>query len=178
MDLPTKGILTGTFNLLGKRSQSSTATGGTGSNTAAAQNTVQTGVDNVLSILEGPTYLPQITASAGWQIANNLRARNVLGALGPTSMGTGSIALSGTHTSYYTDKAIIDKAINQTQSALAYVLQESAGVRATVFDFPAIKYANGKRVAGGKDQDVMAEMSWTAFRNSTENKTFRITRFS
>jgi len=176
-NIPVDNIVTGVFRLLGKSCSSPTATVGTGTNTAAAQNPVQTGVDNVLSVLEGTSYTPQATVSAALDLKNNLRARLQLGTLGPVSIGTGTINLTGKHTSYYTDKAIIDKANAQTVSALAYILQESAGANAIVFDMPRIKYSAGRRVAGGINQDVMADMDFTAYRHPTEGVTFRIVRF-
>jgi len=175
MTLPVDNIITGTFGLLGKRSVSAAATGGTGSNTAPAQNPVETGVDNVLSILEAG--VPQQTISATFELLNNLRARLALGNLGAISMGTGTVNVTGKHTSYYTDKAIIDKALNQTESYLAYVLQESTGANAMILDWPKIKYSNGKRVAGGINTDVIADMDWTAYRHPTEDCTMRIVRF-
>lgn len=176
MEIPVEGIVTGTFGLIGKSSASAAATVGDGANTASAQNQVMTGVDNALTILENLT--PQGSIQAGWQLANNLRARLQLGTLGPVSMGTGTVNVTGTHRSYYANKALIDKGNNQTQSALAYVLQESAGANAVIFDWPAIKYQSAKRVTPGINQDVIADMAWTAFRHATEGITMRIVRFA
>jgi len=177
LEIPVDNIVTGTFGLLGKKSASASATAGTGSNTASAQNQVDTGVDNALAILEGPAYTAQGTVSANFELQNNLRTRQQLGTLGPVSLGTGTVNVTGQHRAYYTDKGIIDKANNQTVSALAYVLEQSAGSNAVVFDFPSIKYSAGKRVTPGINQDVIADMTWTAFRNATEGITSRIVRF-
>lgn len=70
----------------------------------------------------------------------------------------------------------MDKYLAFTSSSVALRFQDTAG-NVMVFDMPKIKYTSGKRVAGGINQDVLAEMGFTAFRDPTEGITFRIVRF-
>ena len=181
LDTNTDGILTGAFGLIGKKGQSASATGGDGSNTAAPTKPVMNAVDNVKKIVEaGSSYgVTQI----GMSIANNLRARQQVGTLGAISLGSGTMQASGSHTAYYDDETVIDKYLNDTETSLAQVFEDSntggsLGLgNGYVIDFPRVKYTDGQRVGGGINQDVLAQMQWQAFRHATELVTVRIARF-
>ena len=48
---------------------------------------------------------------------------------------------------------------------------------AYVFEFPRVKFTSGQRNAGGTEQDVFADLQFTAYRETTEDVTIRIVRF-
>ncbi len=171
-------IITGQIGLIGATETSGTASTGSGYN-AANSNEVMEAIDHVPVLIEG-TILPANAFAAteiSWEVANNLRARAQIGTLGAISIGIGSFNVTGALRAYYASKTTCDKYINNQYSALAYVLQADSVANAYVFDFPKIKYSAARRVAGGKDQDVMMEANWEAIRHGTEGKTMRIVRF-
>lgn len=168
------GILTWSFGWLGKSATSQTATTGDGSPTAAATDGVMNAIDNVSAVLEnGSSY---DVAAVNFQLQNNLRARLQVGTLGAVSIGSGTVSLSGGHQAYYESQTIIDKYLNDTETSLAIIFSKATD--AYVFEFPAMKYSSGQRVAGGINQDVLADMQFTAFRKASENVTFRIAKFT
>jgi len=168
------GLVNGSFGFVGKSAQSNTATLGDGSPTAAATNDVMNAIDDVQAVLEN--YTSYDVTQLSMSLVNNLRARLQVGTLGAVSLGTGTVGLTGGHQAYFESKAVMDKYLNATSSALSFIF--SKGTNAYVVDMPRIKYSSGQRVAGGINQDILADMQWTAIRDATEDATIRIARFA
>jgi hypothetical protein len=77
---------------------------------------------------------------------------------------------------YFESKAILDKFLNQTSSSLAILMEDTDG-NAYILDLPRLKYTAGQRNAPGQSQDVIADMGFTAYRDSAEDVTIRIAKF-
>lgn len=164
------------FGWLGAKAESDTSTVGDGSNTAAGTNSIMNAVDNVPTLLEASGASADLCVqSFGLTLQNNLRAKNKIGTLGAFELGKGSIGLTGTFQSYFNDAAIIDSYLNFTSSGIAMRFADASS-NVMILDIPNVYYTNARRVAGGKDQDVIADLSWTAVRDSTEDVTIRIVR--
>lgn len=175
LNMTPDAIVTGAFSLLGKDEASATATFGDGSDTAAAANDVLNAIDHVKTIFEGGTAY----ASNGFSInlANNHRARKVLGTLGAASIGTGTIDVTGSLSAYYSSKTLADKYLNFTASSLALRILDASS-NAYVIDMPRVKYSNARRVGGGINTDVLMAADFQAIRHPSENKTIRIVRWA
>ena len=111
-----------------------------------------------------------------FSLNNNLRQRNVIGTLGPTSMGSGTLAIGGTLRAYYESAALADKHLNFTESSLAIVVQDPDG-SGYVFEFPSVKYTQGPRNATGQNTDVIIDLSFEVKRNASEDVMVRIVKF-
>lgn len=168
------GIVTGAFRFLGRTEASAAATAA-GSTTAAPTEDVMNAIDDCKMVVENGGAQYDVTALTV-QLRNNLRARLQVGTLGAVSMGVGSVEVSGTHQAYYTSKAVMDRYLNYGATSLAQGFYKNG--KGYVFDFPRIKYSAGRRVGGGINADVMAEMSWNAMLDPTELITVRVARFS
>ncbi|MCP4660985.1 MAG: hypothetical protein GY856_36755 [bacterium] len=168
-------IVTGGFDFLGRLGDSLAATEGDGSNTAAGTTTVCNAVDNAEWIMEGSVAYP--STAYNHTITPNLRPRQVIGTLGAESMGQGTIGVTGGHTAFYADATVMDKHLDMTETNIAVCFKDTDG-HYLVFDYPRAKYSSGRRVAGGINQDVFAEMEWTAIRESTEDVTVRIAKYA
>lgn len=173
--ITTQQIGTGSFSFMGKSAASAAATSGSGSFTAAPTADVLNAVDNVLAILENMGDFDATEFS--FTVADNLRARSQIGDLGSTSIGAGSLNVTGKVRAYFTTPTIIDKNLNYTTSSLAIIQVDSAG-NAYIIDLPRLKYTDSSRVAGGQNADVMADMSFEAYMHPTETITIRIVRFA
>ena len=174
LNVSGEGPITGSLTFLGSRETSKTATAGSGY-TAAPTNDVMNAVDNVVNILEGASAFSARTLTV--QVQNNLRTRLQLGTLGAISLGKGKCAVSGTLQAYFTTKAIMDKYLNFTSTSLAVLLRDTAG-NAYIVDLPRVKYMSGRRVAGGENQDIIADLAFSASMHPTETVTIRIVRFA
>lgn len=186
LNIAADGIVTGTFGILGKAETLAGSSGGSGY-TAANANPTMTGVSDVLGIIAGtPTVNVdnqfEVTAM-GVNGANNLRARKVVGNLGPKSYGPGKSAWNGTVQAYFEDQAAVDDFLGFDGTSLAAVMKDdvttgSEGVgNRYVIDFPQVKYSSGPRNASGENTDIMLDLGWTAYYDPTETHTVRIVRF-
>lgn len=167
-------ILTGTFSFLGSKEESAASHPGTGVDTATTTS-VMNSIDHIKVILEGAATFNATQFSLS--LENNLRARQQLGTLGAISLGSGQIGLSGSLQSYLADSSLIDKYLNFTTSSLAVAIEDGAG-NGMVVELPSVKYTNGARVAGGLNQDVIADMQWSAFKDATDARMIRVARFA
>lgn len=166
--------ITGTFGMIGALEASATATLGDGSNVAASSNQEMNSIDHIPGLLQGGAVLDLLKID--FNLNNNLRARNIIGNLGAQSMGSGSIDLTGNLQAYFTDHTLMDLYLNWTSTSLAVISEDDAG-NAYILDFPNVKLSAGKRPATGLNVDVIADMQFVAYRDGTEDVTFRIVRF-
>lgn len=174
LNVTSDGIVTWTFGWLGALSQSNTATLGDGSPTAAATDSVMNAIDDVqLVFANGTSY--DVT-SFNFQIQNNLRARLQVGTLGAISLGSGTINATGAHQAYYNTITEMDAYLNDTARDFGIIFFKDTD--AYVIEFPQAKYSSGQRVAGGINQDVLADMAFQAYRDASEDVTIRIAKFS
>lgn len=169
-------VLTAGFNWIGAKEKSATATIGTGTNTAVTTNPIMNAVDNVVKILEGSGATADFCAqNLTLQLNNNLRAKNKVGTLGAFGVGKSSVSVTGTVQAFFNDAAVMNAYLNFTNLHLATRFADSDG-DVYILDIPSIKYTAGRRVAGGINQDIIADLSWTAKRDTTEDVTIRIVR--
>lgn len=164
-------IITGTFSFQGKDASSATASAA-GSTTSATTTAQMNAIDHVTNVQEGggSTDITQFELN----ITNNLRPRPQVANLGPIDYGLGTIEVSGTLQKYFASKTLMDKYLNFTTSSLEIVLND--GSNSYTIEIPAIKFTSGRRVAGGRNQDVIADLQWEAFRDSSTGNTIKITR--
>jgi hypothetical protein len=173
LSVASSQIITGSAGFMGKTEASIAASNGSGY-TAAPTNDVMSATDNVTAILEN--YAQYDSTQFSISLNNNLRDRLQIATLGPKSIGMGEVGLTGTVQAYFASTAVMDKYLGNTPSALAigFLDGNSSGY---LFDCPRVKYTAGRRVAGGKNTDIIADMAWTAYREPTELVTLRIARF-
>lgn len=171
-------IITGSFSFLGK-SQASGTTDLASSTTTAAANDVFNAIDHVLAVFEGGLTAADVATVTDFtfQLNNGLRDRQVVGTLGAQSIGSGTCDVSGTLQAYFTSKTILDKYLNFTKTNLSIVIRSSTNT-GYVVDLPAVKFSDGGRTAGGQNDDVMADLSFVAYRDATLGYTVRVTRFT
>jgi hypothetical protein len=178
LDVKADQIITAGFEFLGSKETDLTGSLGTGY-TPAPTNEVMAGVDDVFAVCEGKSAAMAVLNDVNnfsFQIQNNLRNRLRVGTLGAFSIGAGTINGSGTVQMYFSTSALMQKYLNFTETALAFPLLDSGG-NGYVFDFPAVKFNRGQRVAGGQNTDIMADMGFMIKRDATEGITLRIARF-
>jgi hypothetical protein len=175
LDASRGAVITGTFTIIGSTETSQTATTGDGSPTAAPTNDVMAAVDEINAIFENGEKLGSTQFS--FSVENNLRTRSELGTLGASEApGSGKFRVTGTLQAYFKTKALMDKYLNRTVTNLAIALEDGAG-NGYVFEFPEVRFTNGRRVAGGQNTDIMADMDWSAYMDASEGITMRVVRF-
>lgn len=168
VNVPVDGIATISFSVLGKSSSSTTSDDGTPG--TASTNEAINAVDNVKPIIEGTGTFT--ATSVGFTVENSLRGRQQIGTLGNVSVGSGKFLVQGTLQGIFSSSTIIDKFLNQTESQLAIPITDDAG-NSMCFYFPAVKYTSASRVTPGEDQDILADLSWSAFMDATQGVMMR-----
>ena len=135
-----------------------------------------TSTDHVQRVLENGAAV----ASTGFsfQVENNLRTKYQLGTLGATSFNPGDLVITGTLQAYFDTATLYNKFINQTETSLDLELNdETSDVgNSMVFSFPTVKFTDAQRVAGGRNEDIIADISWQATYNSTQACSIRISK--
>ena len=173
MTISASEIITGTFSFMGKEEETDTSTAAVDT-VAASTNQVFSGVDHVVRILDNMTSTA--ITSLNFSINNNYREQVVLGTLGPVSMGSGSVDVSGSITKYFEDTTQLARYIAFTATSLAAILQDDDG-NAYVIDMPNVKFTGNRHAAGGPDTYIMEEIDFQAVVDATEQVTFRIARY-
>jgi len=174
VSISADAYINGTFNFIGKNESSEESSEGSGY-TAATTEDAMAAVDDVVAIYENMSSVQLIELS--FSLGNNLRPKNVIGTAGPIGINAGSITLTGTVQMYFESATVLNKFIDFTSSRLAVVTEDTDG-NAVIFEFPEIKYTSGRRVAGGQNTDIIADLGFTAYEDPTENVTIRIAKFA
>jgi hypothetical protein len=112
----------------------------------------------------GPNYV----MSAKFDIANNLRRQLAVGSLGAIGIGNGEFQVTGTLSTYFGDKSVLDLIVNNTRTSFDIRLGRLDGNKTTlVFDFPIIKLSSGSPAVSGKNADVMIDADFQAIKDAT-----------
>lgn len=178
ISLAAQEISTVTFGFLGRTATRDTSTIDNDSTyTAANTNPVMNGVSDVKAVYENGNLLSTTNClqSITVDLNNNLRQINCVGKLGLSGIGTGKADVTGTFTAYFDDEIFYEDYLNSTETSLAFVIEDSDG-NAYVFDLPRVKFESGVVVAGGQDQDVVAEIGFRALRDATFLYTYAINK--
>lgn len=164
-------IVTGTFNFMAQDSSIGTAiiSGATyGSATTTEPFDSFSG-----TITEGGGAIATVT-SVEMTLENGLSPLFVVGSALTDQPVIGKSRVTGTLTTYFQSKALLDKFINETSSSLVFVLQDPAG---NTYDFtlPDIKYTGGQPDVDGEGEVTIA-LPFTALYDSTEGSNLTIER--
>jgi len=179
LEFATAAIVTGAISFMGKSGAIAGVTVGTGNPIAAPTADVMNAVSNVLGIFEGAT-LAELTSKMsklGISVKNSLRGQNAIGTLGNVGIGTGRCDVSGTLSAYFENDTLYAKFLANTTTGLAWRAQDAVG-NAYIISVPKVKLSDGTVVAGGADQDVMADFSWQAVMHATFGFTISIDKFA
>lgn len=170
-------IITGAFNFMGKKETSPTPSSSiaTGTPKDAPTYDVMNAVANVTGIFENGTTLAvtQIDLS----LVNNARERLQVATLGSISMGFGRVNVTGSFQAYFKTSTQMDKVLSYSDSTLAFAVTDNSG-NIYVIELPRVKLESGSRPAGGTNTDIIQNIGFGAIRNSSEDVTIRMVRFS
>lgn len=167
-------IITMAMGVMAQKEASASATIGNGSYTAAATNSVVSATNDVFMVMENLAKFD--VTQVGININNNLRTRTQVASLNPISIGSGTCTVTATVGAYFTSQTIVNKCLNFTTTNLV-VITRDAGNNAYLFELPQVKVTNAKRNAQAQNQDVMADLTISAFMHPTELVTIRVVKW-
>lgn len=179
LDVSAGSIITGDLQFMGKSASAPIGTTvGTGAAAAPPANPVMNAVSNVAAFFENGAALAGTYAKAyKISVNNGLRGKNAIGVLGNIDIGLGDFMVTGSLETYFEDTVIYNKFRNATESSIAVRVVDSSN-NCYIITLPNIEYTDGNIVAGGINQDVMAQMQFQAKLHTTLNCTMQIDRFA
>ncbi|MDB5618467.1 phage tail tube protein [Tardiphaga sp.] len=180
VDAKTQAIATYTKNYIGKSASAVTTRVSGATDVAAPTYGVLNTSTNVGRLgFDGSTITgPNFVTGAMFNVNNNIRAQQAIGSIGAVGTGNGEFTVTGTLDTYFGDKSIYDKIVNNTLTSFDMRVGRSDGNRESyVFDFPSIKLGSGSPSVSGKNADVMINAGFTAFMSATLGYTCSASRF-
>jgi hypothetical protein len=168
LSVETGSIVTGTLTLSGRgevdMDPSRTNLSTTGATEVDPDTTLQlNATSNVGNLFEGGVALTTAIGSISLTIENNLRNVNVVGSKYPADVNAGFVDVTGSLMAYFEDKALFDKFVDHTQSALSFSFTDGDG-NVIVFDLPRIYYGTGSPTTPGGNEEVDLTMEFTSIR--------------
>lgn len=139
-------MVTGAFGLIGKNMTTATAIVTGATYPVINTNSVMDSFTG--SLLEGGSAIATITEIA-LSVENNLEARYVVGDKASIEPSIGRSNINGSITAFFENAALIDKFINETESAIVFNLA-GTGTQNLQFNLPRIKYMGGQPDVAGE----------------------------
>jgi hypothetical protein len=113
--------------------------------------------------------------SVSLSINNNARGQKAIGVFGNADVGLGELELSGNIEMYVENATYYNKWLQGTTSSLVLGVADSAG-NGYLIEFDKINYTDGGMNPGGRADDTMLSLPFSAFFNAATNRGIRITR--
>lgn len=164
-------IITGTFNAVAQ--DYAIATSIISGATYPAATTTEPFDSFSGTITEGGSSIATVT-SLEMTLENGLSSLFTVGSATTSLPSIGKSRVTGTMTTFFQSKALLDKFINETASSLVFVLQDPAG-NTYDFTFPNIKYNGGQPDVEGEGE-ITVSLPFIALYDSTEGSNITIER--
>lgn len=171
LSIAPDAIVTGSFSFVGKDLSIGTAI--ISGATYGAATTTEAFDSFSGTINEGGSPIAVVT-SLEMSIENGLNPLFVVGDSTSDTPAIGRSRVSGTITTYFQSKALLDKFINETSSSLVFTLVDLAG-NAYDFTIPNIKYTGGQPDVDGEGEITIA-LPFMALYDATEGSNLTIER--
>jgi len=172
-----EGLVTMTFNWIGKSATSPAPTSTFAARNGTTTNEIFNTVDHIPVTGQGATLANLDLTNFTMALANNSRQLNELGALGAQDIGLGHVDVTGTIQMYFEDSTIMNLYTGNTATELIVVFEDTLG-NGYVFYLPQIKLTAGASTAGSQDSDIIGDFSYIAYRDATLDYTLKIARFT
>lgn len=179
-DIASSAVIKGQFTLTGKgMARSATTVLGSGSYTPLG--TTVTGVENATTNVGAITLNGAALSTAVQSISvkgtNNHRQQMAVSNKFPVGVGAGRMEISGNAVVYFANGSLWDAFINHSTVALQWS-HSDVDSNAYYWTIPAANFDTDTVTPGGKDQDVMENISFMAKRDPNTACEFQIDRLS
>ena len=166
-------MVTGTFDLVGKTmTQAGTTASTGGAPTASSTNAPFDSYSG--TITDGGSGLAIVT-SLDFSLTNSFAPTFVIGSDSAQQLEFGRAVVEGTMTVYYEDETLINKFLNETESALSVSVDDPTGASTYTFDFPRVKY-NGAAVPVQNPASRLITIPFVSLFDTTEGTNLKLTR--
>lgn len=143
-----------------------------------SSDTVINATSNVATLREGgvPIKGGNCVTSLSIQINNNFREDLCVGHTEAAAVGAGVFQVTGTMSTYFGDKSMVEKVIKNTESSLLAVFRDFQG-QVVLWDMPRLKYTSGSPGVPGKNTSTTAELGYQAIRHPDFDYTLRLSKY-
>lgn len=166
-------MVTTTFEMVGKTMTQAGSTASTGgSPTAASTNSPFDSYSGTIS--DGGSGISIVT-SIDFSVSNSFAPTFVVGSDSAQQLEFGRAVVEGTMTVYYEDETLINKFLQETESAVEVTVDDPTGTNLYTFSFPRVKY-NGASVPLQNPQSRLITLPFIALYDSTAETNLLIKR--
>lgn len=132
---------------------------------------------NVGSLLENgsPVTSPNYILGATLAINNELEQQTAVGNLGAIGVAAGKCRVTGQANTYFGDKTLLEKLINNTQTSLRFLFKRTDTKIRMSFDLPQVKYSGG--TTQSDDTNVTLPLDYVAYKHPTLGYTIQAQNF-
>jgi hypothetical protein len=116
-----------------------------------------------------------IITGIDFNISNSFSPTFVIGAVGAPSIEAGRAEVTGTISAYFENQNLINRFIDETETAIQVSVNDPTGSNAYTFLFPRAKINSADVGVDGPDSRIIS-LSFTSLYDSTEGTNLKITR--
>lgn len=169
-------MVTATFSMVG-RDMSISNTSVDAVKTASSNNAPFDSYSGLMRIGNAGAALNNLAVVTGidFTINNSLAPTFVVGSALAPEMEFGMASVEGTLTAYFDDSALINRFLNETQTALEVSVDDPTGTSDYTFLFPRVKF-NGANVPVENPQSRIVTIPFVALFDSVEATNVKLTR--
>lgn len=167
INIASGSISTMSFDFMGKAASSDTSTMLPNAPSASQSYEIHSGVGGATSAvwLDGVPITGTYVKSASISFDNTLRAQSAVGTLGSVAIGSGTIACTAQLQVYFADSSLFNYFVDNTNTSLIFSSTDNLG-NGYIFSIPKANITSYKTNGGGKDQDMMLDLSVTCLRDA------------
>lgn len=176
LNVATEDFVTATFSFMGA-SESSSATSVVGTGTSAPPTTTPImSSPQVTGIKVDGVASSMCISNISLTVNNNLRDIKCVGKLANSDTRKGTCNVSVSFTAYFDAASKVEYDKVNSQTALSFEFAITDGTNSYTFLLPNCKATAPSPQSGGRDQDVMVDMTLNGFYDVTEDTSLKITR--
>jgi hypothetical protein len=165
-------MVTANFDMVGKNMTQTATTASDATPTASSTNAPFDSYSGVIS--DGGSGIAIVT-SLDFSLTNSFAPTFVIGSDSAAQLEFGRAVVEGTMTIYYEDETIINKFLNETESALEVSVDDPTGTNSYTFLFPRVKY-NGAAVPLSGSTSRLITVPFVALYDTTEATNLKLTK--
>jgi hypothetical protein len=173
VSLAPNQMVTTTFSMIGKDMTISDAEKTQTASTGALPFDAYSGDLSIGDV--GSTSASAIVTAVDFTVDNAFQPSFVIGDDGPVCLNYGSATVEGTFTAFFADAALINRFLDETETALIVSVNDPEGANEYTFEFPKIKINSADTSVSGPEGRFV-ECSFVALYNATEGSNLVIKR--
>lgn len=167
LNVASEAIIDGSFSFMGRATQFTTSTVGTGAATAATSNPIMSATANVGSLYENDALVSGVFfKSINLTTNNNARSLTAISNLYPVDINMGTFDAEFAVEAYFSSKTLLEKYLNGDVTEISYSLTDDNG-NTFVVDAPEVKFTAGSLTGVTLNSDVMQSLTAKALYDAT-----------